>query len=314
MNKRNFFSVLVSVCSGTSLFPEIAQFKVFKALWQLFILVILASLAYSLVNHSNLKKSIESGANYMQKSFGDILVENNGVFPSIDKTKERNVEYSYMRVDYIPNAESLDSFKFEPGSSFSGFIWTPFKVIGWIKLNDSQIVVYPAVSSQYDTRFLSIYPREQFPNYIKYSDKLETFKNLMFRVCIQAENPVVGAAILKESNSFSEFVPGFAMWSSFIVFFKFFISAYFNVIFYALIFAAIYAFTEKGGVLNYKFKNFFIIAVYAAFPAIIIGTIFESIQSQYLDYSTIFIIAFVIYLFVITNRLKVNGLKNRNQV
>jgi hypothetical protein len=109
-------------------------------------------------------------------------------------------------------------------------------------------------------------------------------------------------------------VPGFATWSSFIVFFKFFLSAFFNVIFYALIFAAIYAFTERGGVLNYKLKNFFVIAVYAAFPAIIMGTIFESVQTQYLEYSTVFIIAFVIYLFVITNRLKVNGLGNKTKI
>ncbi|HBM15187.1 MAG TPA: hypothetical protein DD381_02405 [Lentisphaeria bacterium] len=314
MNKTNFFSVLMSVCTGTSLFPEIAQFKIFKAVWQLFILVVLASIAFSMANYTSISKSIESGSLFMQKTFGDILVKDNGIYPSLEENKERHVDYAFMRVDYIPDSESFAKFKFDPGTSYSGFIWTPYKVIGWLKLNDSQIVVYPAVTTQYDTRFISIYPKDQFENYIKYSDKLETFKNLMLRVCIQAEVPVVGAAGLKSSNSFMEFTKDFSMWSSFIVFFKFFISAFFNVIFYSLIFAAIYAFTEKGGVLNYKFKNFFLIAVYAAFPAVIIGTIFESAQSQYLDYSTVFLIAFVIYLFVITNKLKANGLKKNNQI
>lgn len=311
MNKRNFFSLLYSVCTGTSLFTEIANFKVIKTLWHLLILVVLVSLAFSLVSYSGLKNRIEAGSAFMQKNFGDILVDNKGVFPSIEKDKEKHINYEYMSVDYLPDQASLDKFKFSSETSLSGFIWTPFKVIGWLKLNDSQIVVYPAVSSQYDTRFLSIYPKEQFESYIKYSDKLEIFTNLMLRVCIQSGIPVVGAAMLKESNSFSDFTADFALWSSFIVFFKFFISAFFNVIFYALIFAAIYAFTEKDGALNYKLKNFFVLAVYVSFPAIIIGTIFESVQTQYLEYSTVFIIAFVVYLFVVTNQLKRNSIGNK---
>lgn len=308
MNKRNFFSVLYSVCTGTSLFAEIVNFKIIKSLWHLLILVILASLSFAFVSYSGLKTQIETGTAFMQKNFGDIVIENKGIFPSFEKGKEKHLNYNYMSVDYLPDQSSLDKFKFAFDTSLSGFIWTPFKVIGWLKLNDSQVVVYPAVSSQYDTRFLSIYPKEQFENYIKYSDKLEVFTNLMLRVCIQSDIPVVGAAMLKESNPFSDFIPGFALWSTFIVFFKFFISAFFNVIFYALIFAAIYAFTEKGGILNYKLKNFFVLAIYVSFPAIIIGTIFESVQTQYLEYSTVFIIVFVIYLFVVTNQLKRNSI------
>lgn len=311
MSNKNFFSVLYSVCTGTSRFAEIANFKVFKALWHLLILTVLTSAAFSVANYKSLNRSIEKANIFVQKSFGDILVEDNGIYPAIDKDKERSLTYEYMRIDYLPNQESLDKFKFSPDTSLSGFIWTPSKVIGWVKLNDSQMVVYPAVSSQYDTRFLSIYPKDQFDKYIKYTDKLDLFTNLMLRVCVQSDVPVVGAAILGSSNSFLSFTPGFALWSSFIVFFKFFLSALFNVIFYALIFAAVYAFTEKSGPLNYKLKNFFVLAVYVSFPAIVIGTIFEAVQTQYLEYSTVFIIVFVIYLFVVTNKLKKENIEKK---
>ncbi len=311
MNKTNFFSILYSVCTKTSLFPEIAKFKVIKALWHLLILTVLTSMVFSIISYHGIKNGIDNGCAFMQKNFGDILVENDGIYPSIDKNKERHVDYNFVSVDYLPDQSSLDKFNIASDTALSGFIWTPFKVIGWLKLNDSQIVVYPAVSSQYDTRFLSIYPKEQFEHYVKYSDKLEIFKNLMLRVCVQSDIPVVGASMLNKTNSFIDFIPGFALWSSFIVFFKFFFSALFDVVFYSIIFAAIYAFTEKNGVLNYKFKNYFVLAVYVSFPAIIIGTIFESVQTQYLEYSTVFIIVFAIYLFVVTNKIKRNGIGNK---
>ena len=242
----------------------------------------------------------------LNQEFGGIDIEKNGIYPKIQRDKEHHIEYEFFQMDYFPQQSGIDKLKLNTKMYSSGIIWTPSSATGWLKISNDQILLYPVLTSLSDTTLFSIYPVNRVANYIKQAPKLTGEEPLILRLCVQGNIPVVGAFLLKSTDNFDILIPSLVRWSSVIVIFKFFTTAVLNMLFYGLIFALIYRFTSKNDYISYTFKNFFVIAIYASFPAMIIGTLLSLAQTQWIDYSTIFIIAFVVYLFFILNTLKIN--------
>ncbi len=306
MKTKKFFFILYSVCSGTVIFPKLARNGYIRALWHLTILTFICSVGFTLGNIPCLKNDIKKACSILNQEFGGIAVEKNGIYPRIRRDKEHHIEYQFFQMDYLPQKTDIDKLKLNTKLCNSGIIWTPESVTGWLKISNDQIILYPVVTNLSDATFFSIYPANRLPNYIRQTPKLACEEPLILRLCMQGNMPVVGAFLLKSTDNFDILIPSLVRWSSVIVMFKFFTAAILNMLFYGLIFALIYRFTSKNDYMSYTFKNFFVTAIYASFPAIIIGTLLSLAQTQWLDYSTIFIIAFIIYLFFILNNLKIN--------
>jgi hypothetical protein len=306
MKTKKFFFILYSVCSETKNFPELAKNGYLRAFWHLMILTLICSLGFALGNIPYLKNDISKACSILNQEFGGIAVEKNGIYPKIRRDNEHHIEYQFFQMDYFPQQTDIDKLKLNTKLYNSGIIWTPDSATGWLKISNEQIVLYPVLTSLSDTTFFSIYPTNRIVNYIKQTPKLTGEESLILRLCIQGNIPVVGAFLLSSTDNFDILVPSLVRWSLVIVMFKFFATAILNMLFYGLIFALIYRFTSKSDYIGYTFKNFFVVAIYASFPAIIIGTLLSLAQTQWLEYSTIFIIAFVIYLFFILNNLKIN--------
>lgn len=307
MKTKNFFYILYSVCSGTKIFPDLAKNGYLRAFWHLMILTLTCSVGFSLGNMFDLKSNITKACYILNQEFGGIVVEKSGIYPKIQRDKEHHIEYEFFQMDYIPAQTKIDKLKLDTKLYNSGIVWTPNSATGWLKINNNQIVLYPVLASLSDTTFFSIYHTNHIGNYIKQTPKLTGEEPLVLRLCIHGGDvPVVGAFLLKSTDNFDVLIPSLVRWSSLVIMFKFFVTAVLNMLFYGLIFALIYRFTSKNNSISYTFKNFFVIAIYASFPAIIIGTLLSLAQTQWLEYSTIFIIVFIIYLFFILNNLKVN--------
>jgi len=301
MKTKNFFFILYSVCSGTKIFPELAKNGYLRAFWHLVILTLICSIGFAFGNMPGLKNNITNASSILTQKFGGIVIEKDGIYPKIQRDKEHHIEYEFFQMDYFPQQTNINKLKLNTKLYNSGIIWTPTAATGWLKINNDQIILYPVLTSLSDTTFFSIYPASRIADYIKQAPKLTGKDPLILRACVQGNVPVVGAFLLKPIDNFDILVPSLVRWSSVIVMVKFFATAILNMLFYGLIFALIYRFTSKNDHTNYTFKFFFVIAIYASFPAIIIGTLLSLAQTQWLEYSTIFIIAFVIYLFFILN-------------
>lgn len=306
MKTKNFFFILYSVCSGTKIFPEVAKNGYLKAFWHLVILTLVCSIGFAFGNMPDLKSDITKACSILSQEFGGIIVEKNGVYPQVRRNEEHHLEYQSFQMDYVPEQSDVDKLKLNTKLYSSGIIWTPSSVTGWLKLGNDQVILYQALTNLSDAVFFSIYPVGNAADYIKQTPKLTGEEPLILRLCVQGDIPVVGAFLLKTTDNFDILASSLVRWSLVMAVVKFFATAILNMLFYGLIFALLYRFTSKSEYTEYTFKNFFVIAIYASFPAIIIGTLLNLAQTQWLDYSTIFIIAFVIYLFFILNNLKIN--------
>jgi len=303
MKTKNFFFILYSVCSGTKIFPDLAKNGYLRAFWHLVLLSIICSIGFMLGNMPNLKNDITKACSILTREFGGIVVGKDGIYPKILRDKERHIEYEFFQIDYLPEQADADKLKLNTALYTSGIIWTPMSATGWLKINNNQIILYSALTSLSDTTFFSIYPATHITNYIKQTPKLTGKEQPLFlKLCLQGNIPIIGAFLLKSIDNFDILIPSLIQWSSVIIMLKFFATVILNMLFYGLIFALIYRFTSRNGYAKkYTFKFFFVTAVYASFPAIIIGTLLSLAQTRWFDYSTIFIIAFVIYLFFILN-------------
>lgn len=304
MKQKNFFFILYSICSGTKKFPELSKNGYIKAFWHLIILTIICSIGFTLVNMQSLRKDITGACSALNQEFGGIDIEKNGIYPKIGRDKKHYMEYQFFQIVFLPNQAEIENLKLNLNLHNSGIIWTPDFATGWLKINNEQIILYPVLSNLSNTNFFSIYSINYLHSYLKQNQKLTDLEHLVLRLFIHGNIPVVGAFLLKRIDNFDVLIPILIRWSSVVIMIGFFATAVLNTLFYGLIFALIYRFTLRNNYNNYTFKNFFIIALYAAFPAIIIGTLLSLTKTQWLDYSTIFIITFVIYLFFILNNLK----------
>ncbi|HJO95234.1 MAG TPA: hypothetical protein QF753_17690 [Victivallales bacterium] len=301
--KNNFFSILFSVCSGTKIFTRIINFRLLKTFWHLILLGIICSFIFTAVSSPNMKKEILDTCNYLQNQFGNIIVKKDGVYPQLNPNKSRNLNYRYLQFDYAPSLKDINNIKINSDMNYSGFIWTPKSIVGWMKLNDNEVILYPAVTNLDSTKLFKFLSKDKIDNYAK-SNSLTDFNNLLLKICAQGDIPIVGFFSLDKINSFTGFANSIFYWSAGIVLVRFFFTIIINALLYSLIFAAVYKFTGKKTLYNLNFKKFFSIAIYASFPAIIIGTLLELAQPPWFQYQTIFIFAFVIYLIVVTNRLR----------
>ena len=116
--------------------------------------------------------------------------------------------------------------------------------------------------------------------------------------------PLFGLLTLNENNSLLNYSDSIFYWSAFGVMLRFIVTIIFNSLFYSLLFALIYSISRRSKLYNLKFKAFLTTAVYAGFPGIIIGTIFTIADMTWLQYQTIFLISFIIYIIVITHKLR----------
>ncbi|MCP4179561.1 MAG: DUF1189 domain-containing protein [bacterium] len=301
--KNNFFTVLISVCSGTKVFTKIIKFSLLKTFWHLILLGIICSFIFTAVSSPNIKKEITNTCNYLQSQFGNIVVKKDGVYPQLNPTKSRNINYRYLQFDYVPSVKDLKNIKINSNMNYSGFIWTPKSIVGWMKLNENEVILYPALTNLNSTKLFKFLSKDKIDNYAK-NNSLTSFDNLMLKVCAQGEIPIVGFFTMNKVNSFTDFSDTIYYFSAGILLIRFFFTIIINALLYSLIFAAVYKFTGKNTLYNLSFKKFFSIAIYASFPAIIIGTLLELAQPPWFQYQTIFIFAFVIYLIAVTNKLR----------
>ncbi len=318
---NNFFiKIVFSVCSGTEIFREIIKFSTFKAIRHLIFLAVICSFAFVLVKTPEIRKEINNFTSFLDHNFGNIIVKNNGIYPEKEPNKPRNLSYDSMQISYYPEFPSNNKLNINNDLNLMGYVWLPNNIFIWKKFDKTNFLIYPALYSEDTARnmkivtgMLNVIPKEDLISYIK-KFNINEFKNLKVFFAAQFNYPLMAFLDLKKnatsftdlsSNAFTFTVAGIII--------VFFAKIFLNAIIYSLLFAAIYSITNRSNQYNLKFKGFWIVAVYACFPGIIIGTIFSAANLIWLQYQTVFLVAFIVYLMAVTQKLrKINAENNLN--
>ena len=308
---NNFLKILFSVCTGTDVFKKIINFSLFRTFRHLILLSILCSFVHVLVQSPGIKKDVDSIAGYFQKQFGKVVVKKTGVYPEKNPEDPINLSYNFVQINYFPKEPVNKELNIDATLNRSGFIWLPNCIIGWLKLDDSNFFVYQALTSLGSHNWFGMVAKDKIHSYLK-SCTIDDFKHLRFSFFVPMSVPLFGLLNLHESNNLLDYVDTIYYWSSFGMLLRLIVSIIFNSLFYSLLFALIYTISNRASSYNLKFKAFLATAVYAGFPGIIIGTIFTFAKIPWLQYQTIYLISFIVYLIVITQKLR--KLNNDNNI
>ena len=300
---NNFFKILLSVCTGTDAFKKIIKFSLFRTFRHLILLSILCSFVYVLAKSPGMKKDINSIAGYFQKQFGNVVVEKTGVYPEKNPGYPRSLSYNFVQINYFPKEPAKKELNIDDKLNRSGFIWLPNCIIGWLKLDDSNFFVYQSLTSLGSHNWFGMVTKDEIHSYLK-SCTIDNFKYLRFSFFVPMSVPLFGLLTLHNNNSLSYYSDAIYYWSAFGILLRFIVTIFFNSVFYSLLFALIYTISKRASLYNLKFKGFLAIAVYAGFPGIIIGTIFTIAKIPWLQYQTIFLISFIVYLIIVTQKLR----------
>jgi hypothetical protein len=243
---------------------------------------------------------------YFQKQFGSVVVKKAGIYPEKEPGTPRSLSYNYSQINYFPKKPMHNELGIDDKLNRSGFVWLPNCIVGWVKLDDSNLFVYQALTSLNSHNWFRMISKEEIPTFLK-NCSVNDFKSLRFSFFVPMNVPLFGVLTFHPSKNASHYSDTIFYWSAFGVSLRFIITIIFNSIFYSLLFALIYSISSRSALYNLKFKAFLATAIYAGFPGIIIGTIFTIAEIPWLQYQTIYLVSFIIYLIVITQKLRKLG-------
>jgi hypothetical protein len=314
MKKYGFLKTFIGVCSGTAIFPEIVKFPFRRMLWHLFIIASIGSIINVAFRYHPIDVGYEETCRKLEDKFGNIVFSDKGIRPEKDPDKPGTIYMDDFRIDYFPKMADLKNFKPEKGR-YLGLAWTPNSASIWVMPDRKVIPVYPfyiaseisnedasemfnhfgkvyqgdmdSTLSLYDMADLSEIPSSEFqPATIPFKE----FKtNMLFRI-------PMGIKTIAVIFLASEILGNCLLATPF----------------YILIFSAFSFFLGRSSILPMKFSEIFVVGIYTGFPGLVIATFFTALQLPFLNFQSIFLIAYLFYSFPVFARLRFAQMQKEN--
>lgn len=286
-----FFRTIIAVCSGPSVFPALMNRNPFRAVFHLFLLSILLALVIAGFRIADLREGRAVISKALSDYFSAVVIKDDTVYPAkhADQPKTFILTRS-LRLDYLP--ESAKALKnMERWRERSGIIWTPRGFLLWSSVEGEQekyvLIPLPLPSRS----MVSILPLSSISTAPVSAQEIENYvqKNYygMEEKADSKEKPL----------TFS--VPYLVSTVSVVYNFFIGISAFSGLFFSSLMITFLFAgaqslFTPKGEK-KVGFPRLMTIMVYAAFPPLIIASLFTALSLPLFGFQTVFFITFFIY-------------------
>lgn len=284
----DFFRILASVCRETTMFPILALLPFRRALLHLFMLTIMLAMvvtACRIYPALELRDKIMSG---LTEEFGTIKASEGGFLPEIAPEKRRFMEIlpTYL-LTYFPNKEFTFA-DMNTGDFSRGVLMTPGFVTLWIKKPDSGFVLIPIV---YSTSMLNRFS----------SDSLTPVNGEVMVETAREMYDAKGPFIFDDVNSVAS---SFTIYYVVLRYLMELGRALFCVLVFNTLFTGCYSIGGGAAMAGMRYRNLWIMGVYASFPALIIASFFPALDLPYFDYSTVYLFAFLGYFMFIFNKLQ----------
>ncbi|NOY74907.1 MAG: hypothetical protein GXP32_03845 [Kiritimatiellaeota bacterium] len=306
MKRHGFLKTFISVCSGTEIFPTIASFPLIKAIGHLILLSLVCASANIAMRYHPFNVEFEKVCGELQNKFGDLSYTAAGVVPERSPEKPESIVFDDLRVDYFPALKDLAEFK--PGDDCGGgIVWTPRSIILWDKTDDKAVPLIPLIVPTFvDKTSL----KEAFDFYwtrmSAQSDSKSTLQTFAKLYEIPSSQP-----ILNDSTSFRNFqsnilsVP-LRVPTLYILYLasEMLVNILLISPMYILVFTMFSSLLGKSDMLGLSFRKLFVIGLYTGVPGTVIAALYTILQLPYLDFQSVFLIAYLVYSFPVFNRLR----------
>lgn len=284
----SFFNILFGVCKGTEIFLQLFRLSPWKALWHLLILTTLCAMFITAAKTVPLYKDIDIACDTIAEQFGPIKFTDTGIFPTIDQTKNRVVQLTEnATVTYIPDFQAAAIPDFDQESSSRGLFWSPGLIAGWYKTDSADYLLVPLIYATQKARISTMpFQKDSIMTYLKENSS--------------ATNPL---KLPVNSLNAAEMKLPVKIYATMITFCLQFIQIMFQSLVLTAIFTMIFNLVGSRNFKILKFKNIFVTAIYAGFPAIIIASFFPAFDLP-MDFNTVYIFCFALYFIYIMSRLE----------
>ena len=284
----SFFNTLFGVCKGTEIFLQLFRLSPWKALWHLLILTTLCAIFITAAKTVPLYKDIDVACDTIAEQFGLIKFSDNGIFPSANPEKGRVVQLTEtVTLAYIPDLKTAALPDFDQDGSTRGVFWSPGIVAGWYKTDTAEYLLVPLICASQKARIVGRpFQKDSIMPYLR-------------------ENSSDGNPLRLPVNSVNvaEMKVPVKIYASIITLCLQFIQIVFQTIVLTTLFTIIFNMVGSRNFKILKFKNIFVTAIYAGFPAIIIASFFPAFDLP-LDFNTVYIFCFAVYFIYIMSRLE----------
>ncbi len=307
--KQKFISTLVAVCSGTSIFLNLSFGNLKKAIWHLFLISLICGFVMAAFNLPSLKHNILRVGEIVQSEFGSLTNTSTGIKTTVKPDDFKNVNFNYLQFTYAPTESDIQKIEINTEMNRSGIIITPKNIVSWFAfgVSSNEIYVFQGLTPEYTQGASALIYADQIDKFITETELSKMPQNPTLTLYMIGNFLYYNSLPINGALSFNSLFSGTMVYAAMIVeFLRDVIFAFAIALFFSLIFALIYRFAGRNFNRNFKYKNFLIMSLYASFPATIISTLFELAQPPWIQYQTIFIIVFVVYLVAVTSKIRLH--------
>jgi len=295
-----FFGAFIAVCSGTKVFPELLKRSAWRALWHLAVGMVLCAAFITVFRFGGVNDAVSASRAMLREEFGGLSASPVGGLV-VEKSPElaRSLTfYGGFKLSYVPAgaAELPDDLT---RNAAIGVVFSPNRIAMWRAARDLQMILLPRASSG-----------AQMLSWQNYSGE-----ELLRALNTPGEPPENGsystAAILVKMLN-SDLRGQIALALFFASFLQLLIQTLPVVLLFSLVFSWVGAF-RRNGIL--RFRDVWIITVYASLPAMLVASMFPAWELPFLDFDLVFSLGAVLYAMtacyaVAFGRLTGNGGEN----
>lgn len=293
--KTSLISAFAGSCRGTAIFTRLVNQHPLRALFHLALLTLICALAVSIIDYNDNAEAFNAGVARFERAFGG--VENRGgalIRPTIEPDRPRSLPLPEGGVlEYVPGVEIPPL----PAKSSAGdfkylFYWFPGDMAIVFKRGDDEFLCKTVDFAKYTTTQRTVKSGE-LAAYL--SGLAAATPAKLAAVKPDAELATISGSRLGAIARNLYFGFGF---------FLFWIGSFLQILFYTLVFVAMFLWTGGRNLGNFNFRKVFVCAIYAGFPVLPVACAFPAFDLPLLSFGTAYVIGMIIYLLTVLRRFE----------
>ncbi len=294
--KTGFFTALSGSCRGTDIFLRLKDQKPARALRHLFLLLALCGIAVAVIQNIASADRFGQTSAAFKAAFGGVQInrQEHQVRPLQRPMDSRSMLLpsggivTYVPGGVIPSLPSSSTF-----ADFNYLIyWFPGEFIMAVMEKDGGL------------HAVSLHPADAFAGMAGgKSMTRESFTQML-------NNAAMRNASLPQNGSGTATIDGDALmrmvrlWGAVMEFLLFTLGGFVQIIICILIFTGLFCVTGRRQMKNLTFVRFFVCAVYAGFPAVMVASAFPAFNLPVLSFGSAYVTGMILFLLSVINRIE----------
>ena len=288
--KTNFFRALYGTCAGLSIFERLKSQSFARSCFHLLLMSIISAVIIGVGFYPDLKRSLHKSMAVIVENCQGIVCTNERIEPVLNPEQSRSfVLNSIISVTYLPVKSSVLPEDFQKDCEV-GIIWQgEGKFLLWKALDkNGKYSVTPLLNPLGKTDEKTVLGREELGAEL---NKIPAIKLDLKDLKSETLTPEKLTALTDLAAMAG--VGGMLLSKTLL-----------EVIIYIAMFAVVTLLMNMGRPHRLPFKQMIVLAIYAGFPPMLIGSIAEALDLPYLSFNMIYVLGMTFYLIVIMNRFE----------